>query len=114
VAAVRSPQESAWTFHETLLEVLRHLNQASERRSDVEGVELLELERMMARFWTIEMREQELSKALGVLLENGLAAEENAPSYAWDRQRVLGDRYRITSEGKAYLVRQIQATDRIR
>jgi|HubBroStandDraft_1064217.scaffolds.fasta_scaffold85953_3 hypothetical protein len=104
----------AWTFHETILQILRNLNQAAERRSEVEGLELLELERSMARFWTVEMKEQGVQAALTVLLENRLVEEESAPVYAWDRQRVVGDRFRITPEGKAYLFRQIDEKDRIR
>jgi hypothetical protein len=112
--AVRTPRELAWTFHETLLQILRHLNQAAERRSEVEGLELLELERSMAKFWTVEMKEQAVADALRVLVENRLVQEESAPIYAWDRQRMVGDRFRITADGKAYLFRQIDEKDRIR
>jgi hypothetical protein len=104
----------AWTFHETLLQILRNLNQAAERRSEVEGLELLELERSMAKFWTVEMKEQQVTDALRVLMENRLVLEESKPVYAWDRQRIVGDRFRITAEGKAYLFRQIDEKDRIR
>jgi hypothetical protein len=112
--ALATPKESAWAFHETLVEVLRHLNQASERRTDVDGLEFRELERTLARFWTTELSTGQIQQALQVLLQNGMVAEECAPAYAWDRRRVLGDRFRITPEGKSYLVRQIRATDRIR
>ena len=114
MAAARSPQQTAWAFHQTLVEVLRHLNQAAERRTDVDGLELLELERSMARFWALEYHEGRVDDALRVLMENGMVAEENTPTYAWDRGRVLGDRFRITSSGKAYLVRQVRESDRIR
>lgn len=114
VPAIRTPRESAWAFHETLVEVLRHLNQAAERWPDINGIEFLELERTMSRFWTIEQHEGKVDEALRVLLENGLAAQETTPAYAWDRSRVLGDRFRITAQGKAYLVRQIEETNRIR
>ena len=112
--AIRTPTSNAWAFHETLVEVLRRLNQAAERRGEIDGLEFVELERSMARFWTMEYRESKMEDALRVLLENGLVAEENTPAYAWDRQRVLGERFRITSDGKAYLVRQIRESDRIR
>jgi len=74
----------------------------------------MELERSMARFWTVEMKEQQVQAALTVLMENRLVQEESAPVYAWDRQRMVGDRFRITAEGKAYLFRQIDEKDRIR
>jgi hypothetical protein len=111
--AVATSRESAWAFHETIIEVLRRLNQASERRTEIDGMEFLELERSMARFWTVEFGEKRITEALNVLLQNGLAAQESAPAYAWDRRRVLGERFRITAEGKAYLLRQIRETDRI-
>jgi len=104
----------AWTFHETILQILRNLNQAAERRSEVEGLERLELERSMARFWTVEMKEQQVEEALRVLMENRLVLEESDPVYAWDRQRMVGERFKITAEGKAYLFRQIDERDRIR
>jgi len=109
-----SARESAWAFHETVVEVLRRLNQACERRAEIEGMEFLELERSMARFWTVEFGEGRITEALRVLLQNGLVAEESTPAYAWDRRRVLGERFRITAQGKAYLLRQIRETDRIR
>jgi len=109
-----SPQQSAWSFHQTLVEILRYLNQAAERQTGVDGLELVELERTMARFWTHGSLQGRVPEALRLLQENRLVAQESEPVYAWDRSRVLGDRYRITPDGKAYLLRQLQATDRIR
>lgn len=114
VPAMRTPAESAWAFHETLVEVLRKLNQAAERWPEIDGIEFVELERTMARYWTVEAREGKVEDALRVLMENGMVAEESAPAFAWDRRRVLGERFRITTAGKAYLIRQIAETDRIR
>ena len=111
---MRTPEEAAWSFHETLLEILKHLNQVAERHTGVDGLELLELERSMARFWTVGIPEAGVRDALRVLQENRMVALEQEPVYAWDRQRVLGNRYRITPDGKAYLLRQVQVTERIR
>jgi hypothetical protein len=108
------PEHKALAFHETLLEVLRLLNQSAERRSEVGGMEHLELQRAMSDFWAVRAGESDLARSLHLLLENGLVAEEDRPQYAWDRGRVLRDRYAITALGKAYLVRQIAETGRIR
>jgi len=111
--AARTPKDAAWTFHETLVEVLRHLNQAAERQTGVDGLEELELERSMARFWAVELDPGQVSEALRVLQENRMVDKETDPAYAWERQRVVGDRFKITADGKAYLLRQVQQQDRI-
>jgi hypothetical protein len=115
--AVQSAEEIAYRFHETILEVLKRLNQAEEERSPpVQGLELVELERAMRWFWTQRYGDDEESaeRALRLLMENGLVRERDDPQYAWDRRRTLGTRYTITALGKSYLVRQITETERIR
>jgi hypothetical protein len=107
------PEDVAWAFHETLLEVLKLLNRAAERRSDIDGLEYIELERAMQNFWSVRARENHLENAVQLLLENGLVANDPQPVYAWDRRRTLGARYLITSLGKAYLLRSIGETERI-
>jgi DNA-binding PadR family transcriptional regulator len=108
------PQQAAFAFHETLLEVLRLLNQSAERRAEVEGMERIELQRAMRNFWAFRAGETDLERSLRLLMENGLVAENDHPQFAWDRGRVVRDRYAITALGKAYLVRQIEETGRIR
>ncbi|MCI4319978.1 MAG: hypothetical protein L3K23_07610 [Thermoplasmata archaeon] len=108
------PEQKALAFHDTLLEVLRLLNQSAERRSEVAGMERVELQRAMRDFWAVRAGETDLARSLHLLMENGLVAEEDRPQYAWDRGRVLRDRFAITPLGKAYLVRQIAETGRIR
>ncbi len=110
-------EEAAYRFHETLMEVLKRLNQAEEERSPpVQGMEMIELERVMRLFWALHPGDDEASAeaALRLLLENGLVRERDDPQYAWDRRRTLGTRYTITTLGKSYLVRQIEETERIR
>jgi len=112
---VVSAEEAAYRFHETILEVLKRLNQAEqERPPPVEGLELVEVERSMRAFWTQHPGEDDSAEtALGLLLENGLVRENDEPEYAWDRRRTLGTRYTLTALGKAYLVRQLVETERI-
>ncbi|MCI4320727.1 MAG: hypothetical protein L3K18_04760 [Thermoplasmata archaeon] len=112
---VVSAEEAAYRFHETILEVLKRLNQAEqERPPPVEGLELVEVERSMRSFWTQHPGEDDSAEtALSLLLENGLVRENDEPEYAWDRRRTLGTRYTLTALGKAYLVRQLVETERI-
>lgn len=110
-----SAEEAAYTFHETLLEVLKLLNQAAEERGDGGGgLEYVEIERALRRFWTIDSGETRLDQAVGLLHENGLVRFEDEPVYAWDRKRTIGARYLITTLGKSYLVRQVRESERIR
>ncbi len=111
---VVGPASSAWVLHETLSEVLRRLNQAHERGGDAPELEYAELERAMHAFWATQAGEVDLAFALTLLLENGLVGAVQDPVYAWDRQRVIGERFFITTMGKAYLIRQIAETGRIR
>lgn len=109
-----TPSSPAWVMHETLTEILRRLNQANERGGVAPELEYAELERAMFRFWATEAGEVDLAFALQLLLENGLVDTVNQPVYAWDRQRVVGERFRITTMGKSYLMRQIVESERIR
>lgn len=112
-----SAEEASYRFHETLLEVLKRLNQAEEERAPpVQGLELVEIERAMRAFWTLHPGDDDESAeaALKLLLENGMVRERDDPQYAWDRRRTLGTRYTITTLGKSYLVRQLEETERIR
>jgi hypothetical protein len=113
---VKSPEEIALQFHETLLQVLKRLNQAEqERLPPVEGLELFEIEKAMDLFVARHPGQEDgPERAVTLLLENGLIREREDPAYAWDRRRELGTRYTITALGKSYLVRQLAETERIR
>ena len=104
----------AWEFHETLVNVLRLLNQAAERRAEAEGLEYTELVRAMARSGGMRSPDGELPNAVRLLLDNGLVRKELEPLYSWDRRRMLGERLAITPQGKAYLLRAVEDTERIR
>ena len=111
---VEGPASPAWVLHETLTEILRRLNQASERGGAAPELEYAELERALFRFWATISGGTDLAFALQLLLENGLAETVHDPVYAWDRQRVVGERFRITTLGKSYLLRQVAENGRIR
>ena len=109
-----SPDEEAWTLHETFLEILRRLNQAAEEREELTGLEMTELERLMDTFWTTRSGGIALDRAVDLLLENGLVTTTDDPAFSWVRNRTVGRRYSITTLGKTYLVRQLDESGRIR
>jgi hypothetical protein len=100
----------------TFLAILRQLNRAeTENNSDTpeQALELPELERRLADFWAIEEGAAKVPQALGLLLMNGLVAAEGDSEYSWQRQRTVSQRYQITSEGKKFLLDNIEKTGRI-
>ena len=101
-------------LHETFLEVLRRLNQAAEEGFEVHGLEYPEIERAMARFWSSHDDRIDLTRALGLLVENGLVGSVDDPQYSWLRSRTVGRRFIITPLGKSYLLRQLEESGRIR
>ncbi len=110
-----APASEPWVLHETLLELLKRLNQAHERAGDggVEGLEFTEVQKVMAPFWSERTHQVDLQFALQLLVENGLARAEHRPAYAWDRRRVLGERFLITTDGKSYLRGQLDVAGRV-
>ena len=106
--------EDAWTLHETFLEILRRLNQAAEEGFEIQGLELTELERVLANFWAVHHDGIDLATALTLLAENGLVATLDDPTYSWVRNRTVGRRFIITPLGKRYLLRQLEESGRIR
>jgi hypothetical protein len=111
--AAGSPSSPTWPLHETLVELLRRLNQISQHAEKVDGLEFPEIERTMYHFWVTHTHEVDLHGALQLLVENGLVEVVEQPAYAWDRSRVVGERFQITTNGKAYLNRQVQESGRI-
>ncbi|MGI0151343.1 MAG: hypothetical protein ACREC5_05355, partial [Thermoplasmata archaeon] len=51
--------------------------------------------------------------ALGLLLTNGMIEAEAPEEYSWQRQRAVERRYRITTEGKKFLLERMETSDRV-
>jgi hypothetical protein len=115
VAAPASPSPEPWVLHDTLLELLKRLNQSHNRAGDegVDGLEFAEVQRAMSTFWSTRLHQVDLTFALQLLVENGLVRAEDRPAYAWDRGRVLGQRFLITTNGKSYLQGALNVTGRV-
>jgi hypothetical protein len=101
---------------ETLLEILRQLNQAEEDndgKTADQALELLELQERLKEFEPVKRGSIKVSLALGLLLRNGLVSTEADGDYSWQRQREVAQRYRITAEGKKFLIDAIENSNRI-
>jgi len=107
------PGEVAAELHRTLLEVLRQLNRVEMEETDVAGLEAGELYRVLVRGAAPRLTTPDVQTALGVLVGNGFARQLTDPEYAWDRGRVVGTRYAITTAGKGFLVAQLARPNRV-
>jgi hypothetical protein len=107
------PAEAAAELREALLEILRQLNRIEMEATGVSGLEPGEIHHLLARGGFPELTPPAVATALGVLVGNGFARAQTDPEYAWDRGRVLGTRYTITTEGKEFLVEQLARVNRV-
>ncbi|MGA8664059.1 MAG: hypothetical protein WB809_03190 [Thermoplasmata archaeon] len=100
----------------TLVAILQQLNRAesiNEGRARDQSLELKEVERLLEDFWAVHRNHVKVPLALGLLIRNGLvegALTERAPNEPPGPRIAL---YRITPEGKAFLVEAQENTDRI-
>lgn len=108
-----TPQEAAADLKDELLEILRQLNRIEMEASDVDGLEVGELHHVLNHGAYPQISASEVEEAVAVLVGNHLARELADTEYAWDRGRVVGNRYAITAEGKAFLVESLQRTNRV-
>jgi hypothetical protein len=99
----------------TLVAVLQQLNRAesmNEGRARDQALELREVERLLTRFWAVEKDSVKVPVVLGLLVRNGMVeARPGEPGEAGSAAARV--RYRITADGKAYLVEAQQKSDRI-
>jgi len=105
--------ESAFELRDELVEILKQLNRVEMEETKVEGLEIGELRRILARGSYPSVTTPEVVTALTVLVGNGMARQHTDLEYAWDRGRVVGERYSITTEGKAYLIETLRRTNRV-
>ncbi len=97
----------------TLVAILQQLNRAesiNEGRTRDQSLELNEVERLLDDFWAVHREQVKIPLALGLLVRNGLVEAKLDDPPASGARRA---QYRITAEGKAFLVEALQKTDRI-
>ncbi len=111
---MESPAEAAATLGDELLAILRQLNRAEMEATATGSLEVDELRHALVRTAHPTLTTPDVERAVSVLVGNGFARELDDPTYAWDRGRVLGTRYAITTEGKAFLLARLARPDRVR
>ncbi len=95
----------------TLVAILQQLNRAesvNEGKARDQALELAEMERLLGRFWAVDRGRVKVPHALGLLVRNGLVEARMETTAAGPRPQ-----YRITAEGKAFLVDTLDQSDRI-
>lgn len=107
------PTEQAAELREEILEILRQLNKAEMEEATLEGLEIAELHHKLAHGGYPNLTTPQVETAVGVLVGNGYAKQLTDIEYAWDRGRVIGERYTITTQGKAYLLESLRRTNRV-
>jgi len=111
-----APEEPSDPVRATFVAILQQLNRVEarhEERDPEQALYLEELRRALRRFWAVEEERVKLPIALGLLVHNGLVrAEAGGPDGA-RRRTSGGTRYRITPQGKQFLVEALERGDRI-
>jgi hypothetical protein len=100
----------------TLVAVLQQLNRVEsihEGQARDQALELEELERLLHRFWAVENDRVKVPLALGLLLRNGLVEVQAGGNRPPKRREPGHVCYRITAEGKRFLVDALARADRI-
>jgi len=112
-----SEDEQRDPVHATLVAILQQLNRAEsihEGQERRQTLELREIERLLSDFWAIRHDHVKIPLVLGLLVRNGMV-EAQAGDRAPARSRTPSPAsYRITTEGKRFLVDSSEQADRIR
>ncbi|HEV2429221.1 MAG TPA: hypothetical protein VGV64_05170 [Thermoplasmata archaeon] len=101
---------------ETLLAILRQLNQADakhEGQAAEQALELSELQDRLGKFGPVEQGKTTIALALGLLVRNNLVGAVGSSDYSWQRGRTTHQLYQITAEGKKFLVDAMTTSDRV-
>jgi len=99
----------------TLIAVLQQLNRAESMHEGVDeeqALELAMLERLLDDLWSVTHDDVKVSVVLGLLLRNGLVRAQ-IPTRSRAANARPRPRYRITAEGKQFLVDALHRSDRI-
>ncbi len=101
----------------TLVAILQQLNRAEsvhEGRDHDQALPLADLEHALRDFWAVDEQRVRLPTALGLLVRNGMVRPEGGAAPARrERGPVPPARYRITPQGKQFLVEALTKADRI-
>lgn len=107
------PEEAALSLRRALVEVLKQLNRDEMEEPNVPGLELDEVRNLLVRSALPMITRAQTQQTLQVLVGNGYARELTDPRYAWTRGRMVQNRFTITTQGKAFLLRSITRVGRV-
>jgi len=110
------PAAPADPVRATFVAILQQLNRAEsihEGRDHDQALYLDELDRALRRFWAIDEERVKLPMALGLLVRNGLVRIEVGGAAPVHGRSPGGARYRITTQGKQFLLNALDKPDRI-
>jgi hypothetical protein len=108
-----SPDAQARELHIDMIEVLKLLNRVEEEHATVDGLEREELVHLLEKAGYPQVTLADVNRTLDVLLANSLARVLTDSEYAWDRGRVVAERFTITLEGKRLLLQEMERVGRI-
>ena len=101
----------------TLIAILQQLNRAESMHEGHElhqTLELREIERLLSDFWAIKHDQVKVPLVLGLLVRNGMVDAQAGDAKTARAKALAPAAYRITTEGKRFLVESSTQTDRIR
>lgn len=108
-----APESQARELHLELVEVLKLLNRVEEDHGPIEGLEREEVVHLLEKTGFSAVTLEDANRTLEVLLANSLARRLTDSEYAWDRGRLVGERFAITLEGKRLLLKELERTGRV-
>ena len=110
--------EQADPIRATLIAILQQLNRVEsihEGNENRQTLELREIERLLSDFWAIKHDQVKVPLVLGLLVRNGMVDAQVGGVPGASRTKGLAPaEYRITTEGKRFLVESSTQSDRIR
>lgn len=101
----------------TLIAILQQLNRAEsvhEGSARQQSLTLADLDRILRKLPAIEDGQVKVALALGLLVRNGFVEAETAGNYATKGRAPVPAHYRITANGKQFLVDALAKAERIR
>jgi hypothetical protein len=101
----------------TLIAILQQLNRVEsmhEGREQHQALQLKEIERLLSDFWAIKLDQVKVPLALGLLVRNGMVDAQAGDPVGGRSRSPAPATYRITSEGKRFLVEATEQANRIR
>jgi len=108
--------EPADPVRATFVAILQQLNRAEslhEGRDHDQALALDDLARTLRHFWAVDEKRVKLPLALGLLVHNGLVRAEVSGGAPGRSRTPASARYRITPQGKQFLVEALHKGDRI-